>query len=405
MLAIREKAMADPYVVDDAQAQWGLKPDAPPAPAPQPGAPQPAPQPVPLNYSERQKWGTQPLPGGTRGGATDPDTGQRYEVPHALDTAPPPVPPGPPVQSAVDDAREWDRSKEDEITAFSKGPPLSVTDYKPVPETYSEQQHPMYERYTNAQGMVSQLTDKRERAEGDKMVKQMGDRIKADTAAKNRQATAAHREQMARDDAPYQTVEARDKTVGAMTTHVTNVLNDTFGRSQSNDPTEQRQASFDMSASPIITMSRPKPGTNEKDPPSAENRDYSTLVAAASDLAVHNRKFVNNADAVRAIIRMGTFGGGTGKDADQPGFNGRKGMGAANYKVIGRDVSDNFLVEMNNGVRLRVPPDTMRLIVNSRQQSAQRARQWQTDYDKSQQSSLFRQGLNEVLKLIPEKGF
>lgn len=384
--------MADPNVPSEAE-QWGLTPDAPPT-IPQQPQQQQKPQPSPLNLSEPQRWGTEPMPGETR------------SAPYGLNTGPPPVKEGAPiVQSDVDDAREWDRSKQAEIDAYTRGPVLSGTDYKPIPQQNTVEQHQDYQRYMNAQQMLGSITDRKERTELGGMIKQLGQRIQHDTDQKNRLALQAHKEQLAAQDAPYQTVEARDKTVSAMTQHVTNVLNDTFARAGSNNASENRQASFDMGASPIITMSRPKPGTNEKDPPTAENRDYSTLIAAAADLATHNRKFVNNADAVRAIIRMGTFGGGTGQDADQSGFNGRKGMGAANYRVIGRDASDNFLVEMNNGVRLRVPPDTMRLIVNSRQQSAQRARQWQTDYDKSQQPGLFRQGLNEVLKLIPEKGF
>lgn len=368
--------MADPQ--SEAE-RWGLVPTAPPGN----GQPTPA-TPPPLGQSEAQKWGTEP----------------------ALDTGPPPVPQqGPVTQEPIDDAREFDINKQSEIDAFSKNK-LSVIDYKPLPDAFPREQHPEWGKLQTSKEMLSQIADPKEAKALEPMVRRMEMRINRDVEQRNRQLTTTRREQLARDDAPYQSVEARDKTASAMAAHVGTAVNDTIANLGSNDPPTQRLADYNLTVSPLTTMSRPKPGTDPKAKPDATNRDYGPLRDAATSLATHNRSLPDGESAVRYAIKLGTPGGGTDdKGKPIPGHNGRFGAGATNYKVIGRDDLDNVLVEMDDGKRLRVPGDTFRTLTTARQQGAQRARQWELDYKKSQEPGMLRRAMNWGLSVIPEKGF
>jgi hypothetical protein len=386
--------MADP----GSEAElWGLTPNTPPPPATGQGPPAQVPvqtPPPPLVQSEAQRWGTEAMPGQTR------------PAPYALDTGAPPIPQqGPITQAHVDDAREWDINKQEEIDAFTKNK-LSVLDYKQLPDAFTAQQHPEWGKLQTSKEMLSQVTNPKEAKGLEPLVRRLETRIQHDVEQRNKQLTTTRREQLARDDAPYQSVEARDKTAAAMTQHVGTTINDVIANVGSNDPKTARQADYDLTVSPIMTMSRPKPGADTKAKPDATNRDYTPLRDAATNLAIHNRSLPDGASAVRYAIKIATPGGGT-DDNGKPvaGYNGRLGMGAANYKVIGRDDLDNVLVQMDDGKRLRVSGDTYRNLLTARQQGAQRARQWEADYKKSQEPGLVRRAMNWGLSVIPEKGF
>lgn len=386
--------MADP----NSEAElWGLTPTPPPTgggqPTPTPTPTQTTTQP-PVVQSEAQQWGTEAMPGQTRA------------APYALDTGPPPVPQqGPITQQHVDDAREFDINKQSEIDAYTKNK-LSVADFKPLPDAFNKEQHPEWGKLQTSKEMLSQITNPKEYKALEPMVRRMESRIAHDVDQRNKQQTAERRVKMQHEDAPYQSVEERDKTASAMNTHVTTAVNDTIANIGSNDPPTQRQADYNLTVSPLMTMSKPKPGADPKAKPDAMNRDYTPLRNASTSLAIHNRSLPDGESAVRYAIKIGTPGGGTDdKGKPIPGHNGRYGMGATNYKVIGRDDLDNVLVEMDDGKRLRVPGDTFRNLSIARQQGAQRARQWELDFKKSQEPGWVRQQINKGLSLIPEKGF
>jgi len=177
------------------------------------------------------------------------------------------------------------------------------------------------------------------------------------------------------------------------------------GNVTSRDPPTARQSDYDLSVSPITTMSKPLPGVDPKAKPDATNRDYTPLRDAATDIAIHNRGLPGDA-SVRYAIQLGTPGGGTDEKGNQlQGYNGHYGAGATNYRVIGRDDLDNVLVQMSDGKRLRVPGYTFRNLTTARQQGVQRARAWEDEYKKSQEPGLVRRALNWGLSVIPEKGF
>jgi hypothetical protein len=337
----------------------------------------------------------------------DQSTGRPLETPQAIKVGAPPVPADRSAitQEHVDDNHEWARANEDEINAYTKNK-LSVLDYKPLPDAFTAEQHPEYGKLQTSKEMLSQITNPKEAKALEPMVRRMEARINHDVEQRNKQLTTTRREQLARDDAPYQSVEARDKTASAMATHVGTAVTNTTADLASNNPAAARQADYDLTVSPLMTMSRPKPGSDAKAKPDATNRDYGPLRDAATALATHNRSLPDGEAAVRYAIKLGTPGGSIDdKGKSTPGYNGRHGMGATNYKVIGRDDLDNVLVEMDNKVRLRIPGDTYRNLLTARQQGAQRARQWELDYKKSQEPGLVRRAMNWGLSVIPEKGF
>jgi len=388
--------MPDPADVSEEQL-WGLAPDAPPQIA---QAPPPARTPAPVVpqrpvISEAQRWGTEALPGQTR------------DAPYALDVGPPPTAmQGPTTQQSVDDAREWDIAKQEEIKAYQSNP-LSITDYSPVPPAFTREQHQDWTRYQQAQEVLNrmQVSDPKQFRLFKPQVDQMRKRIDTEVKARDTQLAKVRQETLKRDDAPYQSPEARDKTASVLETHVTKEIDKTIAKATSGNPKLQREGDYDLTVSGITTLSKPLPG-KEKEKPNATNRDYTPLRDLSTDLATHNRGLPNDA-AVRYGIMLATPGGGTDENGNPiPGYNGRFGMGATNYKVIGRDDLGNVLVQMSNGQRLRVPPMSYRTAMTARQQGAQRARTWEDEYKKSQQPGMIRRAIDWGLKsVIPEKGF
>ena len=382
--------MADPYAVEGSVAdQWGLTPNPPPAN----GQPLPASTPAPqFNISESQRWGTEQMPGQ-----------QPRPAPYALDTSPPPVPAGPLGQQSVDDAREFDRNRQEEIEAYKR--PLSVLDWSELPAAYSREQHPEWSKLQTAKEMAANITNPKERVQADRLVNQLERRINNEAKAQDQDRARVRREQLANKDAPFTSPEARQKTAEVMNSAVGTVMNNTFGNLTSRDPALARQSDYDLMTSPIMTMSIPKPGSDPKAKPAADNRDFTPFVEAATSIAVHNRNLPNE-KAARAVMIMASPGGGTDEQGkQQPGFNGRTGSGATNYKVLGRDDLGNVMVQLVDGTRLRVPGETFRNLSTARQQGVQRARTWETEYKKSQEPGMIRRAVNWGLSVIPEKGF
>lgn len=374
--------MPDPSEAD----LWGLKPDAP-------ASPPPMATPAPLNFSEGQKWGTEALPGQTRA------------APHALATDAPLIQSGPVNQQALDDAREFDLSKKEEIDAYQNNR-LSVIDYSPLPDAFTREQHQDWNRLKQAEDVLAriQAANPKEYRLFKPQVDQMRRRIDNDVKARAEQGNRTRREQLARDDAPYQSVEQRDKTSAAMETHVGSTVTKIAGDLASNNTATARQADYDVTVSPITTMSKALPG-KESEKPNATNRDYTPLRDAATDIAIHNRGMPPD-KATRYAIIIGTPGGGTNEKGEQvPGFNGRRGMGATNYKVIGRDDLGNVLVQMNDGQRMRIPGQTFKALAKARQQGEQRAREFETKYKQSQEPGMIRRAINWGVSKIPETGF
>lgn len=392
--------MADPDFGMNQEELWGLKPEAPPTTPTQ--LPQQAPQQRPAlpDISESQRWGTTAMPGQTR------------PAPYAFDTGAPPTPgydpsKAPPSQAQVDDAREWDLNKEQEINAYATNR-LSTTDYRPLPDAVTPQQHPDWQNLQIAKERLAQQDPRTIKRLTPQLNKWEAD-INAQTKAANSKAMAERRVKLQHEDAPYQSVEQRQKTADVVSQAVGKEVDAIGANVNSRDQASARQADYNLAVSPVTTMSRPLPGA-EKDKPNSTNRDYTLLRDAATDIAVHNRHLPDANAAVRYVIKLGTPAGGTDEKGNQgQGFNGRYGAGATYYKVIGRDDLDNVLVQFDDGMRLRVPGYTYRQTMLARQQGMQRGRAWEENYKKSQEDDWgqrIKQGIDWGLKtFIPSKGF
>jgi hypothetical protein len=383
-----EATMADTDLQQSEQEQWGFTPGAPPAlaQADPPAMQGPGPAPAPM-----------PAPAPPRAGALD--TGAPPQMPEASrwGTAPPP-----PALAQVDDNAEFENNRQDEINAYRNKQLSIIGNNDELTAGFTREQHPEFGKLVEAEAALSRIANPKEARALKPQVDLLRKRIDHEVQARDQQLRTQRREQLARDDAPYQSPDARAKTAEVIDKSLQGALSRTLAGLGAKDPATARVSDYDLTVSPLTTMSKPNPGADPKAKADGTNRDYTPLRDAATEIAVHNRGLSNDA-TMTYLLKLGTPGGGTDEKGNQlRGYNGRYGAGATNYKVIGRDEVDNVLVEMDDGKRLRVPGFVFRQITTARLQGVKRAKEWENDYKKSQEPSL----LGRVLKsVIPEKGF
>lgn len=385
--------MPDPDIQPSEQQLWGLTPGVPPALVPAQVQAQVQPQVQPQQAPVITPAPSPPPP------------------PSAIDTGVPPqtpessrwgTEPSPDAVGKIDDNFEFNSNRQEEIKNF-RNRTLSVIDHSELPPAFRREQHPEYGRLSEAEQLLSRMTNRKEISMYKPQVDAMRKRIDHEVDARDRAARTTRREQLAREDAPYMSPDAKQKVASIMDQTLQTEITDDVAKLQSKKPEVARQADYDLAVGPWTTMSKPKPGADPDEKPSATNRDYRPLRDAAASLNLHNRNLVSNEASVRYLVKLATPGGGSDEKGNQlKGYNGRYGAGATNYKVIGRDDLDNVFVEMNDGMRLRVPKQVFNQAEQARLQGVQRAKQWELNYKKSQEPGWISRTLKSI---IPEKGF
>ena len=376
--------MPDPDVQASEEQLWGLTPGVPPAlaptqaqaqaqPAPAPAAPTPAPSAidtgVPPQVPETSRWGTE-------------------ESPDRV--------------AQVNDAEEFETNRREERRLFGSSVRSVIGDNAELPSAFRRENHPEYGKLTAAEQALAETRDPKVVRQFKPQVEQLRKKIDHEVQVRDQQARATRREQLARDDAPYTSPDARAKTAETMNTPITTAVADAVAQAGHKDPKIARQWDYNVTVSPITTMSKPKGGTSPDEKFNPANRDFTPLRDAATSIATHNRGLSNDA-SVFYSIKLGTPGGGTDDKGNQvKGFNGRYGAGATNYKVVGRDDLDNWLLQMDDGKKLRVPDFEYKQFTTARLQGVKRAKEWEENYKKQQQPGLLGRALEYV---IPKKGF
>jgi hypothetical protein len=123
--------------------------------------------------------------------------------------------------------------------------------------------------------------------------------------------------------------------------------------------------------------------------------DYTPLRDAVTSIAMLNG--ISIEQATNYTLGIGSPIGHDDKTgAPLPGYNGRKGAGGASYKVIGRDVRDRPVIELEGGIRLRVPAETLDQLVKAREKGYLAAKQWEADRKKQGEPGLVGQTFNWI---------
>ena len=319
-------------------------------------------------------------------------------------TAPPPAgapaaPAGVPAYD-VDPKADEDNYQQSQIyeqSQYDKNV-LSHKTGRATPIDVNEKQHPEWENYNAIMQDWKGLSSAEQRARA-KPVQQMWNRIQADTKRINADNREKRRAEAHGLDAPRLTPEAREKTASLMEGYVQQEADKVTAASQHANPAIRRQNEFELKTSPITTMTyKDRDGKTNLQP----FRDAVTSLAQLND-------GVSNDQIVRYGLALGSpvgFDDTTGKPL--PGMNevgGKKiaGKGATNYRVLGRDAADNWIVEMPDQQQIRIPPQTYRNLQKARERGYENAKKWREgDKAAKEQKGL---GTRILETIIPPKGF
>jgi len=211
--------------------------------------------------------------------------------------------------------------------------------------------------------------------------------MNADLKAENLETRKRHEEELKKADAKWEDPAEREKNAGVVGNHIDTVARETEAWAKHKDPVIRKQNDYDFKVGPLTTMRRAKPdGTY----------DYQPLRDATNTIIMLNGG-LSNEKALQNALRLGSPVGFDDKTG-QPlyGYNGRRGAGAANYKVLGRDMRNNVVVEMNDGTKLRMPPSLLDEFVNARERGYANAREWEKKNKAAQEPGLIGRAYNEV---------
>lgn len=340
----------NPYL-EKGPIEWELPSDAPAA--------QPNP---PRSYAQ-----------GPQGDAT-PDA-----QPGALrPTAPPSVTPGVTPQPAFDDENEFKTGLQLEADQYQRQL-LSHKTGRPIqaPGMTRVEDHPNFPDLQEMANLIPQMPPKEQKA-AQRTLTQLRSRYERETNAKNKTAqtqfTAQQRDELTRIDAPYEDVKKRGEMATILQGQLENYATKYQTDAKSADPKTSQSADYTFKTSPLSTL-RPE-----------QARDAATTMAA---LNPHMQ-----ADA--AMRYLLAFGSPVDirEKADTAGLNGVKGKGGTNYKVLGRDARDNYLLQAADGNIVRVLPQSYREITQARVAGYTAAKQWLGDMTK-QRAEAAKPGLVE----------
>lgn len=322
--------------------------------------------------------------------------------PGALNTGAPPVTPGViPVQGqgqqqpaqppapAFDDEGQYRQAEQIEEDSYAKNL-LDASGRRPL--LGQLERHPEQDKLDEAKELFGQITDPKQRRMFEPQIRQLQARIDRDLKAQELRAKEQRRDQLHQIDAPRETVKARADTANVMSSEIDNIAAGITANRTSRDPKTARQADYDTVTSPLSTMSKQKPDGTVS---------YEPLRNVAASIATYNR-LPSNDLAVQYALTMGSPVGTDEKGQPLPGYNGVKGKGATNYKVLGRDARDNYLVEMPDQKVLRVDPYTFNQLRRARAAGYKAAQQWEKDQQEKNKPGIVTKIMQAV---IPEKGF
>jgi hypothetical protein len=318
-----------------------------------------------------------------------------------VQTGPPPVPGQPPDivddESELKQQREEDRNKQTRIVQHDSNDPL--------PQARQAKDHPYYDSFTQASNVINQKDAERSWPNSkvrDKYVAELNklrSRIDSETKAANKEVEDKRKEELKAMNAPFQTPEQRDKTATVMTTPI-NRLADAKQVEADAGGDKGLQASYNIRTSPLTTMSR-----KTKDKDGNETVDYTPFRDAVTSIAMLNgHTNLSNDQVVNYGMQIGMPGGGidpaTGKQI--VGMNGRKGAGATNYEVLGRDASGIVRIRMRDGRELRVDRDTLSTFEQARERAYKEGKAWEEEQKKANAPTF---GGRILRAIIPRKGF
>lgn len=354
----------DPYTTPIPQSQvWSQEPTAPPL------TPAPTPAPVPVRSSPQALTPGVPSQGDQTPGVTQ--------------------------WGDADDENEAKSAFEEEYKSYRD--PRNVlsprNNYRPVTGETKLEDHPDYENYRRLVGEIWPQLSKQEQAARRPALRAMEQKINADLKAQQAKLRQQQRQETMTTDAKgFDDPKRRDETSAIMGTHVEQKARDVEAYSKLRDPKVAAQYDFALKTSPLTTMTRKAPDGKIS---------YEPLRNATTAIALLNG--IPNEKAVDYAIAIGSPVGFDDKTGEPlPGFNGKKGRGAASYKVIGADVRDNVVIQMPDGTKLRIPEQLLNEFRTARDLGYKASKQWQADRKKAAEPGLIGRTLQRI---IPEKGF
>ena len=291
------------------------------------------------------------------------------------------------------DKLELDEARREAARAYND--PNNVlshsNNYIPIRQVTKPEEHPLYERHRKLVEEVWPTLTPQQRQQYGPARRQMEDRMNADLKAQNLEVRKRHEEELKKTDAKWEDANEREKNAAVIGGHVDTKAAETEAWSKHKDPVIRLQHDFDLKVGPLTTMRRLKPdGTFDLVP-----------LRDATNTIVMLNGGLSNEQALQHALRLGSpvgFDDKTG--APLPGYNGRKGLGAANYKVIGRDVRNNVVVEMNDGTKLRMPPQVLDTFVDARKRGYEEAKKWEKDRKAAGEPGLVCRTFNRVRDAI-----
>ena len=264
--------------------------------------------------------------------------------------------------------------------------------YEILKDQVDPTQNAAYPKYQRALELYGKLS-KAERPAFKPLVDGLKAQIINETKAANAKVRDQQKVEASQADAPYENTTARLRTGETISSLIDTVTGDYTERAKDRDPKIAQQADFTIKTSPLTTMAiKRRDGT----------MSYEPLRDTATSLVTLNPRLAPDV-AIRTVLSLASPVGFDDSGKPAAGVNGKTGAGAKNYQVIGRDVRDNYLIVTRDGQHLRVDPDTMASINQTRTLGYKAAKQWHVDQNKTANEPDW---LTRAYRaIIPGKGF
>jgi hypothetical protein len=188
-------------------------------------------------------------------------------------------------------------------------------------------------------------------------------------------------------DAHYEDPEKRDRTANAVQGHIEAEHKNIEAWSKHNDPKIKLKYDYSLKTSPLTTMVNIGPD--------GKTRDYRAIRDATTSIVMLNK--LSNDQATQALLKIGSPVGFDDKtQLPLTGYNGQRGAGGQNYKVIGQEIRGNVAIELSGGQKLRIPVQVLNDLETARMKGYELEKIWK----KQQQENAKPSWLGRTLQTI-----